>query len=277
MSCTVFFRKSLLLFLALTVLPACSTEQRVAHRLEKLNTYPEKKVRAWPYNYTYNQYAEMFDEARVLRTFYRKRKGQYRSYGAEKTAKTMDDNIKKYKKKIKRLKKDRPYYRIYRLQQRIVKEELKKQKRLEKKKAKSLPNGGGSGDLGKSKREIKKQRKAHIKERENRLDERRVQIEEQRKELVRKLKDKNKALKQKEQERAALINAIEHSRMPDNDLEAKEEKLTRDIERLEKERQNLEIKIDETTEALEDFIRENYGSDADENPSQMRLSTDPVL
>lgn len=255
--------------------PSCNTEKRVAKRLMKLDKDNLNTKRPWPYNYTYHEYVQMLDNAKIRQEFYRKRSLQARIAKDKRTQDTMDDNVKEYQNTIDRLEKDSQFHKIYKLREREIlvkiKKEKKTQKEIEKQKIRIDKKA-----LARQK-EVLKRSEQNIKERQQRLNEKKKRLEDEKKEYANKNKANNLALKQKRKELSQLHKIADESGTPDdpNFVEGLNI-LTDEIQQLEIEKQGIEQKIDALTLEIEEFIEENYTPKDTVIKSQMILSTDAI-
>ena len=253
--------------------PSCNTEKKVAKKLMKLDQDQLNTIRPWPYNYTYQNYVQMLDNAKIRQEFYRKRELQARIADDKRTQNMMNDNVDEYQKTIERLEKDHHFYKIYKLREHEIQVKIKKeqkiQKDIEKQKYRVDKNA-----LARQK-ELEKRREQGIKDRIDRLDEKANRLKAEKKEYITESKEISKTLKQKTKELAQLQEIANASDDP-NDPNFVEgiSILTLNISQLEIKKQDLDEKVDTLTLEIDAFIEE-YSTPKDTIiNSQMMLSTD---
>lgn len=253
----------------------CNSEKRVTKALIKMDQEDLNKVRPWPKNYTYYEYADMLDNAKIRYEFYKKRAIQARIANNEATAEIQKKNMEEYQKKIRNLENDRKFYKIYKLHDKELKIQIKNEQRvqndIEKQKMKI------DNTALKRQKEINKNTQKNIKEQQKRLDDKRKRLEKQQKELITDNKTTDKTLKQKNKELETIKKTAQESGNPNdptfteiiNTLEA-------EINKLETERVKSKDELNTKTIELEIFIEENYAKRDTVIESQMKLSTDPI-
>lgn len=255
--------------------PSCSTEKRVAKKLMKLDQDNLNNIRPWPYNYTYHEYVNMLDNAKIRQEFYRKRELQARIADDKRTQKTMQKNVDDYQKTINKLEKDRQFYKIYKLREKEIKVKIKQEQKVQKDIERQKANV--DKEALRRQKESDKQRQQFIKERKQRLDEKKKRLENEKKLLVSKNKENGQAIKQKKKELADLQKIANESGDPDdpNFVEGISV-LTMELQQLETEKQDIEQKLDDITIEIEEFIEEQYTPKDTVIENQMILSTDPI-
>lgn len=193
-----------LLTLTLLLSYACDSQKRVTAALLKLERSEDyKKTRSWPQNYTFGQYSDQLDDAKLRKAFYEKRKTQAFIARDKKTVDVMQDNIKAYDKTIERLKKDKKFYKIYKLRSKNVqlkiKEENKTKHALEKQKLKL-----DKKEMRANKAKLK-ERKLATKEQQRIIDNKRKELrkrksiaEKSKNEHAKKIEERRKEIKRLE-------------------------------------------------------------------------------
>ena len=265
----------LMLTAAITItLPGCNSEKRVTKALMKMDQEDLNHVRPWPKDYTYFEYAEKLDNAKLRQEFYKKRAIQARIAKDASSVAIQKQNIAEYQKIIDRLEKDKKFYKIYKLRDKElklkIKEEQRVQRDIEKQKA-TLDN-----TASKRQKEINKQAQKSLKERKKRLDDKRKRLEGEKKTLVSNQKEAEHLLKSKHKELEEIQQAARESGNPDDPTFTEViNSLNDDISKLEAERKVYEDKFNAKTIELEDFVNENYAKRDTVIESQMELSTDP--
>ena len=173
---------------------SCSSEKRVTRALLKLERYDLNNIRPWPYNYTYYEYTERLDEAKLRQEFYRKRELQARIAKDKTTVKTMQENIKRYQKKIDYLEEDKVFFDIYMLRYREIKIKLKKDQQAQKQITKQKLKIDRKSDKNRS--TLEKKHKAQDKERQRQFNEKKALLAEKKKAHDQLIKMKERELKQ---------------------------------------------------------------------------------
>lgn len=255
--------------------PSCNTEKRVTKKLLKLEKGDLNKVRPWPHNYTYHEYVQKLDNAKIRQEFYRKRALQARIAEDKVTEKVMNDNVDEYEKTITNLERDKQFYKIYKLREQEIHVKIKQEQKVQKDIAKQKDRIDKEA-LQREKDDNKK-REEFIKNRLQRLDEKKKRLEDERKEYVNTNKDTNKSLEKKRKELRQLQKvANESGDANDPNFVEGIAALTAEVDQLETIKQTTEIKIEDLTSEIEDFIEENYTAKDTVIESQMILSTDPI-
>ena len=196
--------KLLLLALALALMSACDSQKRVSKALLKLEKSDEyKKTRSWPQNYTFGEYSEQLDDAKLRKAFYEKRKTQAIIAKNRKMVDVMQNNIEQYDKTIDRLKSDKKFYKIYKLRSKKVKlkikEENKTKRALEKQKSK-LDRKAIRANKEKLKKHKKNNREQarKVKEKRKELEKRKDNVIKKKEAHLKQIEDKRKEIKRLE-------------------------------------------------------------------------------
>lgn len=271
-----------LLLAAIIVLfvSGCSTERRANKAVARVNAMGEQAVRPWPKNYSFDEYSRMLKSAKVRRKVYKRRASQAQKAGNNKMAGIMNNNVKNYKKKIKRLKKDKSFYRVYVINEKKVKIQLKESEKAMKKKQKT-PELKMDNSSKKREKEIAKRRKKNEKEGQKRLDDKKKRLEEEKKDFTEKVESYGNTIenKQKELDELQSIANLPENR---NDVTLKEaiNDLTRQVKMLKYKKKEFENNLNKVTLELDKLIEEHYTPEEEKQKkkedSQMILSTDPA-
>lgn len=222
----------LLVILTSTLLGACSREKRVTKALMRYDQNSSNHKRAWPYNYTYQEYAYELDNAKIRQEFYRKRKLQAQISDNKKTAEIMGNNIQKYQKKIDRLEDDKEFYRIYRLRSQEVDLKIKQAKRSQREIEKNDKNAKKA-----EKKKLKSFEKEQHKQNQNRNKDLKKNIAKEQEAIVNQNKNKDQKIQKLKNEIRRLQKALDKADEDDKSYYEDEiEFLKLDIEELQKQR-----------------------------------------
>lgn len=259
----------------LILLPGCNAEKRLQKAIMELDQNKLNKQRAWPYNYTFQEYTYQLDNAKLRQEFYRKRGIQARIAGDKRTQAVMEKNVDQYQKTIDRLEDDKEFYKVYKMREHEIKlklkEEQKVQAAIEKRKQK-LDKEALKRDKTQDKHKKKLQR-----ERQSILDNKMKRLENQKKEYISTHKETEKTLKDRRKELSTLEKIATESGSPnDTGFEEERERLNNEIERLNNTSIDLLNDIDSINIVIEKFIFENYNKKDTVVENQMKLTPQTV-
>ena len=255
--------------------PSCNSEKRVAKQLQNLDRDDLNKKRPWPYNYTYQEYVQILDNAKIRQETYKKRYLQAGLVNDKHTQEMMKNNIAKYQKKIDRLEEDSQFHKIYKLREREIQVKIKNEEKNQdeiKKQQLGLDKAKEA-----KKKSITKQRKQMVKDRQKRLEEKEGRIIDKKIKYQKENKIIDQEITQKKKERDQIQEIAESSTTP-NDPNFIEgiELLTSDIKVLETEKQRIEKQIEDIILELEEFQKEYATKNDTIIESQMMLQTDSI-
>jgi len=236
--------------------PSCSSHRRLQKALIALDQDELNSKRAWPYNYNFSEYSQHLDEALLRQEFYRERGVQARKAGDKRMQAIMENNVEQYQKTIDRLKSDKEFYKVYKLQAKQMrakqKEENQEQKALDKQKLMVDKNAR------KRQKEVAKKKKQNLKQNKKLLKDKEKRLKEQQKKHLKKQEETEKLIKEKQKELALLEEVAQESGVPDDPSFVEErERLTTDLERLERSYTQLENDIESLNVAIDKFTPQN--------------------
>lgn len=270
------------LFLAVIIilsLTGCNSEKRATRALMRLDAKGKNVVRPWPQNYTFEEYCKMMDSSRFLNKLYKSREDQAQKVGDKRTADIMNYNVKQYKKKIKHLKNDKRFYKIYRLNDKKINAQLKESEKAVKRQKKQKVRQDNTEK--KRQKEFEKRSRKNIKENQKRLDDKKKRLENNKNEYAEQVNSYHKTIEDK-QEELNDIQEIANDPENRNDATLKEaiDDLTRQIKTLKYKKQELEKSLESVTTELDQFVEKYYSPKEEEKKkdkdSQMILRTDPI-
>ncbi len=268
--------------LLLTLIFTCSStmyhygypsEKRFQKAVLKLDKEMLNQKRAWPYNYTFNEYLQQLDNTILRQEFYRKRASQAKEAGDERTLMTMKRNIESYQETIDRLKDDKKFYNVYKLRQ----DEIKIKIRQEEIKVKMAQKQEVEYQktLQREANDIEKRKKQLLKEKQKKLDDNRHRLETQIAGLKKEAKTNTKRLSKYQKELYVLEEIIATDSIKDDpSINEGKTQLTYKINELNFKQDSISTELDIVTANLDKFIEENYSKKDTIVEKQMILSTD---
>ncbi len=266
----------LIISLLVVFTQGCSTEKRALKARTKLEQKGLDGPRAWPKNYTYDEYVKKMNSYRFRQSFYKKRATQARIAKDKKTQQILNNNVEKYDKKISELKKDKRFYRVYAINDKKIQAQIKaneKTTKLLEKQNKKIDNQAKDRE-----QEVTKQGKELERQKNERTKDRLKRFEKKEKELAQKAKLYAEAIEGKQVELDDLTAIAED---PEN---IKDATLKEAVADMQKELQQLKDKqavnnedLEYVTQELEKLTEANKKekeNKKEDKESQMKLSKD---
>lgn len=270
-------------FIALIVisLTACSSQQKLDKEILKLN-----QGRAWPHNYTFLEYCEHLDEAEKKKVLLATRKKQAKEKKEERTLDVLNKTSQQNEKNINRLKKDKDFYKVYKLRVRqenkpiadedletsqIVNEHKEQIKSENKKQIKARKKH--EKEMYAKRQKSNKERQKSIKEREERTDAKLQDLRDKREAIANKDVVVNKDISTKEKEIAKLLK--EQSKAPEEDKEYYDDEINfirEEIVSINEQKGDTQNSLDSMDLVIERFIELHYTTDSTSTEAKPALN-----
>lgn len=262
----------LLIILTAITLTGCSSQKKLDKKVLKLD-----QGRAWPYNYTFIEYFEQLEYAYNKRELLAMRQKQAKKTWRNRENKDLKKNktlavlkitSKRNEKDIKRLKKDKEFYRAYKIRARLVSKtpkdnnEQTSQIRNETK-AQTKARESYEKELKTRKAKSNKKHEKSKKERQERTDAQLENLRERRDAIENKDAVINKEVSIKEKEIAKLLK--EQSKAPEEDKEYYDDEIDfirEEIKSINEQKGDTQGSLDSMDLVIDRFIELHYTTDS---------------
>ena len=265
-----FFKIIILSAIFCIINNGCNSERRFQKAELKLKQ--NNTIRAWPYNYSFTEYSDRFDNAIRMIDYYKESSSEASKNNDERRVQVMNKNIKRYESTIKQLKGDHKFYSVYKIRQDKIKTERKEKEKITKEKEREQIKFNKANT-----KETKRQTKDMMRERKEILDNKRKRMKTNIAELKDKRKNNSKSASQKQKEITTLKKIAQKSGAENNpSIKEEIERLNNEFLQIKHNNESISKQIDSLNLVLEKFIDENYNKKDTVIESQMKLSKDNI-